>query len=305
MHTSVLLQEAILFLQPEHGGVYVDATFGGGGYTRAILEKTQCRVIAFDRDPTVLPTVEDVKNQFRERFEFINDTFSTIGKYIKEADGIVADFGISSMHVDDASRGFSFQKEAKLDMRMGKCEISAFEVINEFSEEQLADIIYKYSNEHLSKKIASAIFHERKKCVIQTTTQLAEIIYKTYGTPRHYKIHPATKTFQAIRVFVNNELAEIEALLEASKNILKPHGKLVCVSFHELEDRIVKNFLAENSQKREKHNKYSKEKAQCDGLFEIITKKPIEPTAEEIQANPRSRSAKLRCGEKTFSTFQD
>ena len=303
MHKSVLLQEAIAFLQPKQGRVYVDATFGGGGYTKAILEQTECKVIAFDRDPTVIPTTHILKNQFGERFEFINDTFSTIAKYVQQADGIVADFGISSMHVDDASRGFSFQKEAKLDMRMGKCELSAFEVINEFSEEQLADIIFKYSNERLAKKIASTIFYERKNGIIETTTQLAELIYKTYGTPRHYKIHPATKTFQAIRVFVNNELGEIEALLASSKTVLKPQCRLVCVSFHELEDRLVKNFLAENSQKREKHNKYSSDinEGKHNALFEIIIKKPIEPTAEEVKLNPRSRSAKLRCGERMFS----
>lgn len=303
-HISVLLNEAISYLQPKQGGVYIDATFGGGGYTRCILQHTDCKVIAFDRDSTVLATTAKFKEQFGDRFEFINDTFSNIAKYTQHANGIVADFGISSMHVDNAERGFSFQKEARLDMRMGKCDISAFEVINEFSEEQIADIIFRYSNEHLSKKIASAIYHARKKGEIKTTIQLAELIYQTYGTPRHYKIHPATKTFQAIRIFVNKEFEEIEALLEASKTVLDSSGRLVCVSFHELEDRIVKNFLTENSAKREKYNKYGTEKSsQDDSPFTIITKKPIEPTPQEVQANPRSRSAKLRCGERTLASF--
>lgn len=298
MHIPVLLHEALTLLQPKDGNTYVDATFGNGGYTTAILQHCNCKVIALDRDPTTTPKAMEIKQQFGKRFEFINDKFSNITHYISHADGIVADFGISSMHVDDASRGFSFQKDAPLNMQMGKCEISAFDVINTFSEEQLSDIIFKYSNEHLAKKIATAIFHTRKKSTIYTTTQLAEIIYNTYGKPRHYKIHPATKTFQAIRVFVNNELEEIESLLTASGKIITTGGRLVCVSFHELEDRLVKNYLTENSQKKQKVNKYSQhiepkqnnlhntttdnlteevhfEKNLQNNLFTIITKNPL------------------------------
>jgi 16S rRNA (cytosine1402-N4)-methyltransferase len=299
MHTSVLLKEALYYLNPQQNGIYVDATFGAGGYTKAILQHTECTVVAFDRDQTTIPTAQKLQLEFGERFQFVHDKFSNIMQYISKVDGIVADFGISSMHVDDASRGFSFNKEAKLNMQMGKCDISAFEVINTFSEEKLAQIIDKYSNEHLAKKIASMIFHARKKQEIQTTTQLANIIYEAYNKPKHYKIHPATKTFQAIRIFVNCELEEIEALLNASIDLLKPNGRVVCVSFHELEDRLVKNFLAENSPKKEKINKYSiEEKNQENKPFEIITKKPVEPSTEEVMTNPRARSAKLRCGER-------
>lgn len=298
MHIPVLLQEVINFLQPSDGKTYVDATFGYGGYTTAILQKSNCKVLAFDRDSTATQRASEIKSQFGERFQFINDKFSNISNYITKADAIIADFGISSMHVDDASRGFSFQKEAKLNMQMGKCEISAYDVINDFSEEQISDIIFKYSNESSAKKIAKIIYHERKKNKIETTTQLADLIYESYGKPRHYKIHPATKTFQAIRIFVNNELDEIENLLTASKQILNKDAKLICVSFHELEDRIVKNFLLENSQKREKNNKYLQKQEKNDYCFEIITKKPVEPSPQEIALNVRSRSAKLRCAKK-------
>lgn len=300
MHIPVLLKEVIELLNPQKGKTYVDATFGAGGYTRAILESTICNVIAFDRDPTTIKTAEDFQKQYKNRFTFIHDTFSNISQYIQEIDGIVADFGISSMHIDNSERGFSFNKEAKLNMQMGKCEISAFDVINTFSEKQLEEIIWKYSNERLAKKIASMIFSARKKKEIHTTTELAEIIYEAYNKPQHYKIHPATKTFQAIRIFVNNELEEIETLLKSSLQILKKDSKMVCVSFHELEDRIVKIFFNENSQKKEKHNKYGIENTPNKNVepLKIITHKPIEPSGEEIKNNPRSRSAKLRCAEK-------
>jgi 16S rRNA (cytosine1402-N4)-methyltransferase len=299
MHKSVLLKEALYYFNPQENGIYIDATFGAGGYTKAILESTECKVIAFDRDQTIIPTAEKLKKEFGQRFQFVHDKFSNISQYISKVDGIVADFGISSMHVDEASRGFSFNKEAKLNMQMGKCDTSAFEIINTFSEAQLAEMIDKYSNEHLAKKIAGMIFHARKKQEIQTTTELAQIIYEAYNKPKHYKIHPATKTFQAIRIFVNKELEEIETLLNSSIDLLKPNGRIVCVSFHELEDRLVKNFLAEHSPRKEKVNKYSTEEVmQQNKPFEIITKKPVEPSAEEVRLNPRARSAKLRCGEK-------
>ena len=300
-HIPVLLHKMLDSLSPKNGNTYIDATFGAGGYTRAILENAQCNVVSFDRDPSTIQIAQEFTQEFGERFQFIHDKFSNIETYIAQADGIVADFGISSMHVDNADRGFSFQKEAKLDMRMGKCEISAYSVINTFSEEKLASIIHEHSNERLAKKIAGMIFHTRKKQDIQTTTELAQIIYEAYNKPQHYKIHPATKTFQAIRIYVNQELREIQHLLSTSVNILKPKGRLVCVSFHELEDRIVKNFLIQNSPQKVKINKYStnKDNKQADSQFTIITKKPIAPTQQEIKSNIRSRSAKLRCGEKT------
>ena len=299
IHKSVLLHEAVSALNISNGKTYVDATFGAGGYTKEILSRTDCKVIAFDRDSTVIPIADEIKKQFGERFEFINDKFSNITNYVSKCDGIVADFGISSMHVDDATRGFSFNKEAKLNMQMGKCEISAFNVINDFDEKQIADIIFKYSNERLAKKIAGMIFSARKKKSIETTIELAQIVYEAYNEPQHYKIHPATKTFQAIRIFVNNELEEIELLLESSLKSITSGGILACISFHELEDRLVKNFFEENSEKKIKKNKYTQEPISNNKKpFVIITKKPIEPSSEEVRLNPRSRSAKLRIGQK-------
>jgi len=301
IHKSVLLNEAVSSLNIFDGGTYVDATFGAGGYTKEILRRANCKVIAFDRDPTVIPIANEIKQQFGERFHFFSEKFSEISNFVKSANGIVADFGISSMHVDNAERGFSFQKNAKLNMQMGKCEISAFDVVNNFEENKIADIIFRYSNERLAKKIAGMIYSARKKQVIETTLELAQIIYEAYNKPQHYKIHPATKTFQAIRIFVNNELEEIELLLASSGKILQKNGILACVSFHELEDRLVKNFLEENSEKKVKMNKYAQnDKVQSQKPFEIITKKPIEPSDAEVRENPRSRSAKLRVGMKVI-----
>ena len=297
IHKSVLLNEAISALNIFDGGTYIDATFGAGGYTKEILLRANSTVIAFDRDPTVIPIASAIKQQFGEKFHFFSEKFSEIANLVQSANGIVADFGISSMHVDNADRGFSFQKNAKLNMQMGKCEISAFDVVNHFEESKIADIIFRYSNERLAKKIAGMIYSARKKQPIETTLELAQLIYEAYNKPQHYKIHPATKTFQAIRIFVNNELEEIELLLASSTQILQKNGVLACVSFHELEDRLVKNFFEENSEKKVKMNKYSQEiQAQSQKPFEIITKKPIEPTDAEVRENPRSRSAKLRVG---------
>ena len=297
IHKSVLLKEAVSFLNIADGGVYIDATFGAGGYTKEMLSQANCTVIAFDRDPTVIPIANAVMEQFGKRFQFFSEKFSEMQNFVKSANGIVADFGISSMHVDNPERGFSFQKDAKLNMQMGKCEISAFDVVNFFDESKIADIIFRYSNERLAKKIAGMIYSARKKQPIETTLELAQIIYEAYNKPQHYKIHPATKTFQAIRIFVNNEIEEIELLLASSAEILQKNGVLACVSFHELEDRLVKNFLEENSEKKVKKNKYAQDEAILSQKpFEIITKKPIEPTADEVRWNPRSRSAKLRAG---------
>ena len=299
LHKPVLIAEILNILQNYNHKTYIDATFGAGGYTKQILKNTNCKIIAFDRDPSVISIANEVQNQFGTRFQFIHDKFSNIPQYVDKIDGIIADFGISSMQIDNYDRGFSFNKEAKLNMQMGKCEITAFDVINSFSEKELADIIFKYSNERLACKIASMIYTERKKNTIFTTTHLASIIYEAYNKPNHYKIHPATKTFQAIRIFVNKELDEIESLLENSSKIINQNGILACVSFHELEDRIVKQFFEKNSEKKIKKNKYS-QKIITDNThsFEVITKKPIEPSEYEIKENPRSRSAKLRIGKR-------
>jgi 16S rRNA (cytosine1402-N4)-methyltransferase len=293
MHKPVLLNEMLEYLAPQDGKTYIDTTFGAGGYTRAILNAANCTVIAFERDPTTQPTAQNFQEEFGHRFQFINDKFSNIEKHIQEADGIVGDFGISSMQVDNGDRGFSFQKEATLNMQMGLCEISAFDVVNNFGEKELANLIFENSNETLARKIATMIFHARKKAPIETTLQLAQIIFEAYGKPHRYKIHPATKTFQAIRAFVNNEFAEIKTLMNAFPKILKPQGRFACVTFHEIEDRIAKESFLSLCQKKEKVNKY-KINPMSSEQFTILTKKPIAPSDDEVRGNVRSRSAKLR-----------
>lgn len=294
MHKPVLLQEMLQYLAPQEGKLYIDATFGAGGYTKAILQSADCNVIAFDRDPSTRQSADTIQKEFCNRFRFINDKFSTIHSYVQKVDGIVADFGISSMQVDNAERGFSFLKEAKLNMQMGLCKISAYDVVNTFSEKDLARIILENSNEKLACKIASMIYHKRKHRHIETTTELARIIFEAYGSPQRYKIHPATKTFQAIRVFINDEFDEIKELLAHAPKLLLPSSHLVCVSFHEIEDRIVKDHFASITGKRIKINKYGKEALENEPDFTVLTKKPIEPAEKEIAENPRCRSAKLR-----------
>lgn len=303
MHVPVLLKEVLQTLNPENGKVYIDATFGGGGYTKAILQSANCKVIALDRDESVFETAKQIKQEFGERFEFFHTPFSKIDEVLKgdKVDGIVADFGVSSMQFDLPERGFSFLKEGRLDMRMGKNGMhSAYTVVNQMPEPELIDIIFKYGQEKLAKKIAGYIVRARSKAPIQTTTELASLIYDAYGSEvRYSKIHPATKTFQAIRIFVNEELNEIEALLAKSIHLLNKGGRLICVSFHSLEDAIVKDFITKHSRHKQKINKYAEfsksqplVKEEYD--FDIITKDIIVPSPEEVAQNIRSRSARLR-----------
>lgn len=302
MHIPVLLKEMLEFVSPQDGETIVDATFGFGGYTRAILEQANIKVIALDRDENVIPTALKFSQEFRKRFEFYHTTFGKIDEVLKgqQVEKIVADFGVSSMQLDTEERGFSFLKPAKLDMRMGLgCEFSAFMVVNTFPEPQLVEIIRKYGEERLAKKIANFIIQARAKKPIETTLELANLIEKAYGSEARYtKIHPATKTFQAIRIFINNELAEIEELLEKSKTLLKPNGRLVCISFHSLEDSLVKDFANQNSKPKVKVNKYAqfsnKEIIEDEKPFSILTKEAIFASPEEVANNVRSRSARLR-----------
>ena len=302
MHKPVLLQEVLKALNPKDGDIFVDATFGGGGYTEAILQIAKCKVIALDRDETVLPKAQELKLKYGERFEFISTTFSSIDEAILNAkvDGIVADFGVSSMQIDNAERGFSFLKEAKLDMRMGLGAIhSAHNIVNSFSEPDLIEIISKYGEERLAKKIANYIIRARSLKTIETTTELTKIITDAYGSEARYtKINPATKTFQALRIFINNELWEIETLLAKSLNLLKTDGRLVLVSFHSLEDGIVKDFITKNIPQKKKVNKYAQfsvNKTEDEQTaLRVENKGIVVPSEVEIKENVRSRSARMR-----------
>ncbi len=297
-HISVMVNEVLKYLNPKEGDVILDATFGAGGYTKAILDYANCRVIGTDRDENVLKFADVIKNEYNDRFEFYNLKFSEIKNTMEEnsLDGIVLDLGVSSMQLDNADRGFSFNKEASLKMTMGRNDITAYDVINNYSEKNIADIIYNYGEEVKSRVIAKKIVNYRKTKTIETTTELANIVRSCFfEREKNKRIDCATKTFQAIRIFVNDELNELKTILYDSIKLLKSGGRLVIVSFHSLEDKIVKDFFNKNGDtKLGKINKYREEKAST--IFNVMTKKPVLVSEGEINDNIRSRSAKLRGG---------
>lgn len=293
-HIPVMLEEVIATLNPIDGEVYVDATFGNGGYSEAILNKANCKVIAIDRDPSVVSRANELKAKYGTRFEFVEGAFGDIKSLINEpVNGVVFDIGVSSMQLDDDFRGFSFSKEADLDMRMSMSGTSAKDIVNNLPEENLANIIYLYGEEKKSRQIARKIVEYRQTKEIETTTELAEIIYKIM--PKKFgQIDPATRTFQALRIAVNDELKQLEDGLKGALDVVCSEGRIVVVDFHSLEDRIVKNFFAENTRKKVHISRY-KEAVNIDDEFPFgFASKAILPTKEECSINPRARSAKLR-----------
>ena len=293
-HFPVMLQEVLLALAPEDGKVYVDATFGNGGYSEALLKAADCKVIALDRDPCVLPRAEEMKKLYGSRFEFRAGQFGQFVQLVNQpVDGAVFDIGVSSMQLDEAERGFSFSKDAPLDMRMSQKGISAADIVNNSTEKELADIIYKYGEEKKSRQIARKIVETRKTAPIETTKQLAEIIY-TVIHRKFNEIDPATRTFQALRIAVNNELDELEKGLAGAMELLVPAGRLAVVTFHSLEDRIVKNFFNKNSGKSGGVSRYMPELPNHDDVIFAECSTALAPSAEECKLNKRSRSAKLR-----------
>lgn len=289
-HKSVLVKEVLEGLNPQPNKIYLDATFGGGGHTKAILEKEpNCKVIALDWDERAIeknapPLIEKFGNRFRiiwGNFALLDRIFEK--ENIKEIDGFIADFGTSQFQIRQTP-GISFLENSQLDMRMSQAHhtMKASDILNKFTEKELANIFFKLGEEKNSRKIARAIVEYRKKEKFRTTGQLVRLIESIIPRyPGTHKIHPATKVFQALRIFVNNELENINIFLHSTLKYLAPSSKLVCISFHSLEDRIVKNFFRKN---------------QND--LKIITKKPIIATTEELLLNPSSRSAKLRVAEK-------
>jgi len=301
-HVPVLFQQAIDFLRVRGSGTYVDCTLGLGGHAEGILRLLgpEGHLIGFDRDPEALQLakvrlagVSDELGSKAARITLIGEAFSTIASHIQPAsvDGLLADFGVSSLQFDEARRGFGFQADGPLEMRMDTRQgQTAAQVVNEADERELADLIYEYGEERRSRRIARAIVRGRP---IATTGQLARVVAQAgphmKGAMKQERIHPATRTFQALRIYVNRELDEIKALMEAAPKLLKPSGRLVVISFHSLEDRIAKDTLREGA-----HN----------GIFEILTRKPVIAEEEETDRNPRSRSAKLRAAEKTEVRLQ-
>ncbi|MCX4083791.1 16S rRNA (cytosine(1402)-N(4))-methyltransferase RsmH [Rickettsia hoogstraalii] len=300
-HIPVMLSEMLKALSPKGGESYLDCTFGAGGYSKAILESCDCYVTALDRDPNVIKKAEEIKQNYGERFDFIETNFTDSFAKLKEKkfDGVVLDLGVSSMQLDIADRGFSFLHDGPLDMRMSGQGLSAEEFVNIAEEKELADVIYKYGDESFSRRIAKRIVEYRKTARIDSTGKLAEIVRSSIGF-RKGKIDPATKTFQAIRIYINDELGELERFLVNVKNILKKDGRLVVVSFHSLEDRIVKNFFKENSEKPVARSKYAKDDIVIDPnkWLKIITNKALAPSDKEVGINIRARSAKLRAAKK-------
>jgi len=301
-HISVLGREAVGWLAPHAGGVYVDATFGAGGYSQAILDVAGTSVIGIDRDRTAIAGGFDLVDRSEGRLVLVQDRFSNLADVCAAqgadaVDGVVMDVGVSSMQLDQAERGFSFRFDGPLDMRMGQEGPTAADVVARASETDLADIIYIYGEERNSRRIARAIVAARKEAPIATTGALAGLVAKVVRAKPN-EIHPATRTFQALRIFVNEELDELHKALCAAERVLKPGGRLVVVSFHSLEDRIVKNFLADRG-KVSAGSRHLPEVAQAAPSFEILTKRPVTPGEAEIAANPRARSAKLRAAERT------
>jgi 16S rRNA (cytosine1402-N4)-methyltransferase len=298
-HVPVMLPEVLGALSPADGGVYIDGTFGAGGYTNGILNAANCHVMGIDRDPTAIENGQKLISEFDGRLKLIQNCFGNVADCVDgQSDGFVLDIGVSSMQLDQAERGFSFMRDGPLDMRMGEGE-SAAELIARIDEEDLANLIYKYGEERQSRKIAKAIVEARVEMPFETTLQLANVIEK--ATPRRWgdKIHPATRTFQALRIAVNDELGELERALDASIKVLKTGGRLVVVTFHSLEDRIVKNFLKENSDKITSTNKYSNEEKNVTKPFSLIGRKAVLASRDEAKVNPRARSAKLRAAIRT------
>ncbi len=293
-HIPVLLREVLNYLAPK-GGIYVDGTFGAGGYTRAILEADpKNKVLAFDRDPTTQKTAELFQKEFGNRFAFIQDCFSHMSNYItNKVDGIVLDIGVSSMQIDTPERGFSLRFNGPLDMRMSDEGPTAADLIKTLPENQLANILYKYGEERQSHKIAHAL----KQNLPTTTGEMTDIIHHIMPRPKDGS-DSATRSFQALRIAVNDELGELERTLTATPHLLKTGGRLVVVSFHSLEDKIVKDYLAQHSAKSVHQNKYTTN-TQKQGIFQILTKKPVQATPEEIDKNPRAHSAKLRAAKRT------
>jgi 16S rRNA (cytosine1402-N4)-methyltransferase len=301
-HTAVLGREAVAMLAPRDGGIYVDATFGAGGYSRAILDTPGTRVIGIDRDRSAIAGGFDLVDRWGGRLTLVEDRFSNLAgicaaQGVQGVDGVVMDVGVSSMQLDEADRGFSFRLGGPLDMRMGQDGPTAADVIAKASEADLANIIYIFGEERHSRSVARAIVAARKEAPIATTRALADIVSKVVRS-RPGEIHPATRTFQALRIFVNEELDELHLALAAAESVLKPGGRLVVVSFHSLEDRIVKNFLVERA-KAGGGSRHLPEIAQAAPSFVILTKRPVTPGDAEISANPRARSAKLRAAERT------
>ena len=299
-HIPVMLDEVLAAIGPRDGETYLDGTFGNGGYTEALLNAADCEVVALDRDPNVQPRADELRETYSERFRLIETPFSRMDQLgLEPVDAVVLDIGVSSMQIDQAERGFSFQKPGPLDMRMGQDGPTAADVVNTMSLDELTRIFRIYGEERHARRAAQAIIRAKGEGRIASTDGLAELLEGALG--RTSKIHPSTRIFQALRIFVNDELGELMRALCAAEAILKPGGRLVVVTFHSLEDRIVKRFLRDRAGEVEGGSRYAPEVSR-DGpapSFAMDRRSVVKPTKSETQVNPRSRSAKLRAATRT------
>ncbi|MFZ1660905.1 MAG: 16S rRNA (cytosine(1402)-N(4))-methyltransferase RsmH [Paracoccaceae bacterium] len=295
-HVPVLLRPLLEAVAPV-SGIWVDGTFGAGGYARGLLAAGVDKVIGIDRDPLVFDMASSWAGAHGDRLKLVRGTFSELDELAGElVDGVVLDLGISSMQIDEAARGFSFQKDGPLDMRMAQEGRSAADLVNTATEAQLADVLYHYGEEHASRRIARAIVAARP---FETTLQLAAVIERCLPRPKPGQSHPATRSFQAIRIAVNDEFGQLEAGLAAAERALKPGGQLAVVSFHSLEDRVIKRFFQMRSGAEGQGSRHAPAKAIVKPAFTMKTKRAIGPDETELATNPRSRSAKLRIGQRT------
>jgi 16S rRNA (cytosine1402-N4)-methyltransferase len=298
-HIPVLI-EAILRECAPVGGVWLDGTLGAGGYARALLAAGADRVIGVDRDPLALQLAAQWAGRYGDRVRLVAGTFSDLDTLAGEPlDGVVLDLGVSSMQLDQAERGFSFMRDGPLDMRMSQAGPSAADLVNSADEGVLADILYHYGEERASRRIAHAIVAARAIDPIATTGKLAEIVAKCLPRPKPGQSHPATRSFQAIRIAVNAEFSELAEGLMAAERVLRPGGLLAVVTFHSLEDRIVKRFFQMASGHEANANRYAPAKADTTARFEMVTRRAVAPDDVETARNPRARSAKLRIGRRT------
>ena len=329
-HIPVLLSEVLEALKPTDGATYIDATFGAGGYTSALLEAAECSVLALDRDPEAIQAGQTRVVHYAPRLTLVLAPFSDLSDVMEEqkraptggrVDGVVFDLGVSSMQLDQAARGFSFAHDGPLDMRMfalsaeagGASEInadmrdrletgaSAADVVNSFDETDIANILYDFGEERRSRAIAKAIVQRRLEKPFETTLDLANLVARVLGKRPGDPKHPATRTFQALRIFVNDELGELRQGLVAAEQVLKPGGRLVVVSFHSLEDRIVKRFLIERAGKTPGPSRHLPMQSikLSEPCFRIVNPRPLTPSKGELDVNPRARSARLRIAERT------
>tara|TARA_Y100000590_G_scaffold470770_1_gene669889 strand:- start:11184 stop:12221 length:1038 start_codon:yes stop_codon:yes gene_type:complete len=314
-HAPVMLTEVLEAMTFRGGNVFVDGTFGGGGHTKALLSSSEdCEIIAIDRDNPPIDTIKKLEKEYQNRFKFYNTKFSNLPdvfakRAIEKVDGILLDLGVSSFQLDDSARGFSFQKDGPLDMRMGLSDITAADIINNIEEDNLSALINTYGEERHSRILAKHIIESRKKSRIESTLQLSEIVKKSIGwaykNQKGKYIHPATRTFQALRIAVNSELEEISKTLSFAGNLLDLGGRLVVITFHSIEDRIVKSIFNNLTNQNLNFSRYDPIDFGKDNSFIYPSKKFIKPSKEEIELNPRARSAKLRYIERTDKIFRE